>query len=98
MSYEQADFAAEIALNGMIHHAYPNVKAELTLMSTAVKADPDDLHSREMETPLGILQNPPLPVLRPWADINLIINKGKAGNLTAAQMGAAMDAAVAAMP
>ena len=39
MSYKPADFAAEIALNGMIHHAYPNVKAELTLMSTAVKAD-----------------------------------------------------------
>ena len=40
----------------MIHHAYPNVKAELTLLSTAVKADLTH-HSREMETPLGILQN-----------------------------------------
>jgi uncharacterized tellurite resistance protein B-like protein len=94
MSYKPADFAAEIALNGMIHHAYPNVKAELTLLSTAVKADLTH-HSREMETPLGILQNPNSYY---QAEINLIINKGKAGNLTVAQMGAAMDAVVAAMP
>ena len=94
MSYRVSDFAAEIALNGMIHHAYPNVKAELTLMSTAVKADLTT-HSREMETPLGILQN---ATSRYMGDINLIINKGKAGNLTPAQMGVAMDAAVAAMP
>jgi hypothetical protein len=94
MSYKQSDFAAEIALNGMIHRWYPNVKAELTLMSTAVKADLTT-HSREMETPLGILQN---ATSRYMGDINLIINKGKAGNLTPAQMGAAMDAVVAAMP
>ena len=94
MSYKQSDFAAEIALNGMIWRWYPNVKAELTLLSTAVKADLTH-HSREMETPLGILQNANSPY---QADINLIINKGKAGNLTAAQMGAAMDAVVAAMP
>ena len=48
-----------------------------------------------METPLGILQNPNSYY---QAEINLIINKGKAGNLTVAQMGAAMDAVVAAMP
>lgn len=94
MSYKPADFAAEIALNGMIHHAYPNVKAELTLLSTAVKADTTH-HSREMQTPLGILQN---ATSRYMGDINLIINKGKAGNLTVAQMGAAMDSVVAAMP
>ena len=39
MSYQPADFKAEIAINGLIHQWYPNVKAELTLMSTAVKAD-----------------------------------------------------------
>ena len=94
MSYKPADFAAEIALNGMIHHAYPNVKAELTLMSTAVKADLTK-HDKTIETPLGILQTPNSYY---QAEINLIINKGKGGNLTAAQMGAAMDAVVAAMP
>ena len=57
MSYTPAQFAAEIALNGKTFYAYPNVKAELTLLSTAVKADLTH-HSREIETPLGILQNP----------------------------------------
>ena len=94
MSYKPADFQAEIALNGMIHRFYPNVKAELTLLSTAVKADLTT-HDRTIETPLGILQN---PTSRYQADINLIINKGKGGNLTVAQMGAAMDAVVAQMP
>ena len=94
MSVKPADFAAEIAQNGLIFRTYPNVKAELTLMSTAVKADLTH-HSREMETPLGILQNPNSYY---QAQINRIINKGKAGNLTAAQMGAAMDVIVAAMP
>ena len=94
MSYTQAQFAAEIAINGKIHYAYPNVKAELTLMSTAVKADLTK-HDKTIETPLGILQTPNSYY---QAEINLIINKGKGGNLTAAQMGAAMDAVVAAMP
>lgn len=94
MSYTPAQFAAEIAINGKIHRWYPNVKAELTLLSTAVKADLTK-HDRTIETPLGILQNANSYYQR---EINLIINKGKAGNLTAAQMGAAMDAVVAAMP
>ena len=97
MSYTPADFAAEIALNGMIHHAYPNVKAELTLMSTAVKADLTT-HSAQMETALGILHPGQPTNTRYQNDIALIINKGKAGNLTAAQMGSAMDVIVAAMP
>jgi hypothetical protein len=94
MSYTPAQFAAEIALNGKTFYAYPNVKAELTLMSTAVKADTTK-HDRTLETPLGILQNPNSYY---QAQINRAINRGKAGNLTVAQMGAAMDAVVAAMP
>ena len=94
MSYTQAQFASEIASLGKTFYAYPNVKAELTLMSTAVKAD-TTTHSREMETPLGILQTPNSYY---QAQINRIINKGKAGNLTVAQMGAAIDAVVAAAP
>lgn len=97
MSYRVSDFAAEIALNGMIHRWYPNVKAELTLLSTAVKADLTT-HSAEMETALGILHPGQPTNTRYQNDIALIINKGKAGNLTPAQMGVAMDAVVAAMP
>ena len=94
MSYQPADFQSEIALNTAIWHSYANAKAELTLMSTAVKADLTH-HDRTIETPLGILQTPNSYY---QADINLIINKGKGGNLTAAQMGAAMDAVVATLP
>ena len=61
MSYTQAQFASEIARLGKTFYAYPNVKAELTLMSTAVKAD-TTTHSREMETPLGMCR-PPTPIL-----------------------------------
>ena len=65
----------------MIHQWYPNVKAELTLMSTAVKADLTT-HSAEMETALGILHPGQPTNTRYQNDIALIINKGKAGNLT----------------
>jgi hypothetical protein len=94
MSYQPANFQAEIAINTMINKWYSNAKAELTLMSTAVKADVTT-HDRTIQTPLGILQNANSPY---QAEINLIINKGKGGNLTAAQMGAAMDAVVATLP
>ena len=97
MSYQPADFQAEIALNGLIFRWYGNVKAELTLMSTAVKADLTK-HDETIETPLGILK-PAQSSNSPYMnDIALIINKGKGGNLTVVQMGAAMDAIVAQMP
>ena len=66
-------------------------------MSTAVKADLTK-HDTTMETALGILKPGQPTNSRYINDITLIINKGKGGNLTAAQMGAAMDAVVAAMP
>ena len=52
MSYQPVDFQKEIALNGLIHQWYPNVKAELTLMSTAVKADLTT-HDATIEKALG---------------------------------------------
>lgn len=97
MSIQQADFQAEIALNTAIHKWDPNVKAELSLMSTAVKADPTT-HDATMQTAGGILQ-PGWSQNDPYKnDIALIINKGKSGNLTGAQMGAAIDAVVATLP
>ena len=56
MSYNPADFQSEIAINTRIYQWYANAKAELTLMSTAVKADVTT-HDRTIQTPLGILQN-----------------------------------------
>ena len=39
MSYQIADFAGQVRLNAMIHHAYPNVIAELQAIATALNAD-----------------------------------------------------------
>jgi hypothetical protein len=97
MSYQPADFQSEVAINCMIHKWYPNVKAELQLMSTAVKAD-TTTHDKTIEAPLGILRPGQWSNTRYQNDIALIINKGKGGNLTVAQMGAAMDAVVATLP
>ena len=57
MSYDAKQIAAELALNGKTFYAYPNVKAELTLMSTAVKAD-TTTHDRTIQSASDILQNP----------------------------------------
>jgi hypothetical protein len=97
MSYKPADFKSEIALNSAIHKWYANVKAELTLMSTAVKADLTT-HDATIQSALGILVPGLWSNSRYMNDIALIINKGKGGNLTAAQMGAQMDAVVAVLP
>jgi hypothetical protein len=97
MSYQPADFKSEIAINCAIHKWNPNVKAELTLMSTAVKADLTT-HDATIQSALGILQPGLWSNSRYMNDIALIINKGKGGNLTAAQMGAQIDAVVAALP
>ena len=98
MSYQQADFQSEIALNTAIYKWDANAKAELTLMSTAVKADSTTTHDATITTPGGILQ-PGWAGNDPYKnDIALIINKGRGGNLTSAQMGAAMDAVVATLP
>lgn len=97
MSYQPSDFQQEIAINTAIHKWYVNAKAELQLMSTAVKADLTK-HDATVETALGILKPGLWTNTRYENDIALIINKGKGGNLTAAQMGAAMDAVVATLP
>lgn len=94
MSYKPQDFQGEIAIGAKIWSGYPQAKAELTLLSTAVKAALTT-HDRTIDAPLGILLNGNSYFQR---DINLIINKGWGGNLTAAQMGAAMDAVVATLP
>ena len=98
MSYKPADFQSEIAINTAIHKWDPNAKAELTLMSTAVKADVTTTHDATITTPGGILQPGWWQNDRYKNDIALMINKGRGGGLTSAQMGAAMDAVVATLP
>ena len=98
MSYQPADFAAEIALN---------VKEIVLLVferEVGAHADVDRSQSRSGSSTTRRWRRrlvfwPGQPTNSRYInDITLIINKGKGGNLTAAQMGAAMDAVVAAMP
>jgi hypothetical protein len=97
MSYSTGQFQAEIALAAGTYKWYPTTKAELTLLSTAIGTD-TTTHDTTMETALGILQP------GKWSNtgfqnaIDLIINKGKGGNLTAAQMAAALTAVAATLP
>ena len=78
MSYKPADFQSEIAINTAIHKWNSNAKAELTLMSTAVKADSTTTHDATITTPAGILQPGWSQNDRYKNDIALIINKGQA--------------------
>ena len=94
MSYKPADFQSEIALNTAIWKWYANVEVRAHAHVDAVKADLTT-HDRTIEAPLGILLKPNAAY---QTDINAIINKGKGGNLTVAQMGTAMDAVVATLP
>ena len=85
MSYQIADFTSQVKLNAAIHPAYPNRAAELTAIASALASD-TGAHDTTIKTaPAG---------LRPGAaansaftnDILLVVNAGKAGNLSPSDM------------
>ena len=93
MSYREPDFAAQIALRVKQYHAYPNVAAELNAISAALAADVT-VHDKTIETApaaLTIHHDKHTPFTN---DINVVVNKGKAGNLNVNQMISAIDDAV----
>ena len=93
MSYREPDFAMQIALRVKQYHAYANVTAELAAISTALGADAT-VHDKTIEAPpaaLSIHHDLHSPFTN---DINLIVNKGKGGNLNTSQMISAIDDAV----
>ena len=94
MSYQIADFAGQVRLNAMIHAAYPNRAAELTAIASALGSDATT-HDTTIETaPAGLM--PGLPGQSRFTnDVLLVVNAGKAGNLTAAAMAAAITAGLA---
>jgi hypothetical protein len=98
MSMDLPQFQASILRNTGIHKWNPNVKSELTLMSTAVKADAATTHDTTIQTAPGICLPGQAANTRYLNSIAKIVNKGRAGNLTSAQMGTAMDAVVALLP
>jgi hypothetical protein len=91
MSYQIAEFTSQVGLLAYRHmHRNPDWAAELTVMATALGAD-STTRDTTMQTAAGIL--------RPgWSGNNalhnelaLLINRGKGGNLTTAQMAAAIN-------
>ena len=94
MSYTIADFSAQVALNAQIHHAYPNVAAELGTIATALSSD-TGTHDTTITTPPAALQPGLLSNSHFTNDVLLVVNAGKGGNLTAAAMSAAINAGIA---
>lgn len=91
MSMREPDFASQIALTYAIHKWNANRATELTAISTALGTDVT-VHDKTIENPPAALQILTPPVHSRFTnDINLIVNKGKGGNLSAASMVAAID-------
>jgi hypothetical protein len=91
-------FTQEVTLITHIYKWYANRTAELNAIATALGTD-TTTHSREMQAP----PTPLNPGLTPPAHsrftnaVNLIVNRGKSGNLTAAAMGTAITNALGTM-
>jgi hypothetical protein len=98
MSVTPAFFQNEIATIAKIaSNGGYNPKPELTLLATALGTD-TTVHDTTIETGPGIL-NPSLSTNTKFIDrVDLIINRGKAGNVTAAQMATAISNIVATLP
>jgi hypothetical protein len=93
MSYREPDFAAQVALRVKQYHAYANVTAELTTIATALATDAT-IHDKTIEVPpaaLTIHHENHSPFTN---DINVLVNKGKGGNLNPNQMISAIDDAI----
>ena len=94
MSYQIADFTSQVAINAQIHKNYPNVAAELTAIATALGSD-TTTHDTTIQTAPAALM-PGLPSHSRFTnDVLLVVNAGKAGNLTNAAMAAAINAGIA---
>ena len=94
MTYQVSDFAGQVRLNAMIHRANPNVAAELTAIATALGSDATTHDTTLQTAPAGLQPGNPANT-RFTNDILLVVNAGKGGNLTPAQMAAAINAGIA---
>jgi hypothetical protein len=93
MTYQVADFSREVALNAAIHNANPNRAAELNAISTALGSDATT-HDTTIQTAPAGLQPGQASNTRFTNDVLLVVNAGKGGNLTNAQMATAITALV----
>ena len=94
MTFQVSDFVGQLALNAKIHYANPNRAAELNAIATALGSDATT-HDTTMQTaPAGLQPGNPANS-RFTNDILLVVNAGKGGNLTNAQMASAITGALA---
>ena len=92
MSYRERDFAGEIALLLKQYAKYAAANTELGTITTALASD-TSTHDKTIQNPPAALQIIPSHT-HFTNDINLVINKGKGGNLSNATMVAAIDVAI----
>jgi hypothetical protein len=94
VTFQIADFAGQVRLNTMIHHAYANAATELAAIATALGSDPTTHDTTIQSAPVALM--PGLPGHSRFTnDILAVVNAGKGGNLTNAQMAAAINAGLA---
>jgi hypothetical protein len=92
MSMSYYAFQGEVALLSKIYYANPNLQAEMQAVATALETDATT-HDRTIVTHPAPLQIGPQhdPLTN---DLNLLVNRGKAGNLPNATMAAAIDGVI----
>lgn len=97
MSYTIATFVSDLTILDGIHPRYANKAAELTAIATALSTDLTK-HDKTIEAaPAGLIAGHPVNS-HFTNDVLLVVNAGKAGNLTPAAMGAAITAGIPPFP
>jgi hypothetical protein len=91
MSTQIADFQSQIKLNAAIHPADPNRATELVNIAALLNTD-TTTHDVTIQTPPAGLQPGAPGNSRFVNDILLVVNAGRAGNLTALDMSNAITA------
>jgi hypothetical protein len=91
MSYQIADFTSQIALWVAKFPGYPTADAELELIASTLAGDAI-VHDMTIKTPMAPIEVTPAQTAFTNA-INIVVNRGKAGNLTGPQMAAALSGA-----
>jgi len=91
MSYQVADFQSQIKLAAMIHPAYTTRAAELNAIAAALNPDTTKGDTTLKAAPTGLKPGHRLNS-RFTNDMLLVVNAGRAGNLTPLQMSNAITA------
>ena len=94
MSIRYSDFQGEIAILAKTHIWNPNLNAELAAVSTALASDTRTHDKTIQSAPAGLQITIPTgvaPLTRLTNALNMVVNKGLAGNLPTASMIAAID-------